>query len=101
MVARPRPFYEFNCWAYHKNFKTWASPQGNKLREDIRTEPMNDSLKLLMNTIKNSDLQKRSQTADAYRSPAYFSTNVEMTARAFESYIQHELSKMVLKMISW
>lgn len=80
-----------------KNFKTWASPQGNKLREDIRTEPMNDSLKLLMNTIKNSDLQKRSQTADAYRSPAYFSTNVEMTARAFESYIQHELSKNGIK----
>lgn len=58
---------------------------------------MNDSLKLLMNTIKNSDLQKRSQTADAYRSPAYFSTNVEMTARAFESYIQHELSKNGIK----
>lgn len=80
-----------------KNFKTWASPQGNKLREDIRTEPMNDSLKLLMNTIKNYDLQKRSQTADAYRSPAYFSTNMEMTARAFESYIQHELSKNGIK----
>lgn len=80
-----------------KNFKTWASPQGNKLREDIRTEPMNDSLKLLMNTIKNSDLQKRSQTADAYRSPAYFSTNVEMTARAFEGHIQHTLSTMGIK----
>ncbi|WP_411350861.1 LPD1 domain-containing protein [Moraxella lincolnii] len=51
----------------------------------------------LIKGIHKSELYSRSQTADAYRSDAYFSTNVEMTARAFESYIQHALSKNGIK----
>lgn len=51
----------------------------------------------LVKTIHKSQLYSRSQTADAYRSPPYFSTDVEMTARAFESHVQHELSKIGIK----
>lgn len=51
----------------------------------------------LVKGIHKSEFYSRSQTADAYRSPAYFSTDVEMTARAFEGHIQHTLSKMGIK----
>ncbi len=51
----------------------------------------------LVKDIHQSDFYSRSSTADAYRSDAYFATDVEMTARAFESYVQHELSKNGIK----
>lgn len=51
----------------------------------------------LLKGIHKSGLYSRSQIADAYRNPAYFATDVEMTARAFESYIQYELSTNGIK----
>lgn len=51
----------------------------------------------LVKDIHKSELYSRSQKADAYRSQPYFSTDVEMTARAFEGHIQHTLSKMGIK----
>lgn len=80
-----------------QDFKTWASAEGNKLRENLRTEPMNESLKSLIETINKSDFQQRSNNADGLRGKPYFGTMVEMTARAFEGYIQHELSKDGIK----
>lgn len=51
----------------------------------------------LVKDIHKSELYSRSQKADAYRSQPYFSTDVEMTARAFEGHIQHTLSTMGIK----
>lgn len=58
---------------------------------------MNESLKSLIETINKSDFQQRSNNADGLRGKPYFGTMVEMTARAFEGYIQHELSKDGIK----
>ena len=51
----------------------------------------------LVKTIHSLDLHNRSIKADGYRNNAYFSTDVEMTARAFEGYIKNELSKNGIK----
>lgn len=51
----------------------------------------------LISVIKTSDLHQRSLNADSYRNGVYFSTMVEMTARAFEKYVSHKLSKDGIK----
>lgn len=69
------------------------------LRQDstARHQELIAPVRELVKGIHKSELYSRSQTADAYRSPAYFSTDVEMTARAFEGHIQHTLSTMGIK----
>lgn len=51
----------------------------------------------LVKDIHKSELYSRSLKADAYHSQPYFTTDVEMTARAFEGHIQYTLSKMGIK----
>lgn len=62
-----------------------------------RHQELIEPIRNLVSGIHQSELYTRSKTADAYRSESYFSTNVEMTARAFEGYVQHELSKNGIK----
>lgn len=50
-------------------------------------EEISDAFVNLVKTIKDSPLYKRSRAADAAKSKPYFSTSVEMTARAFENYV--------------
>ncbi|WP_163598185.1 LPD1 domain-containing protein [Moraxella catarrhalis] len=57
-----------------------------------------DSIKGLTAEIEKSELQRRSKTADSYRSgDDYFSTMVEMTARSFETWVADELKKEGIK----
>lgn len=80
------------------NFKTWATAQGNKLQANLQTEEMNNSIKDLVESIKKSELNKRSEKADSHRSGgAYFSQMKEMTARAFEAYVANELKNQGIK----
>lgn len=51
----------------------------------------------LVKGIHKLELYSRSQKADTYRSQPYFETDVEMTARAFEGYIQYTLSTMEIE----
>ena len=50
-------------------------------------EEVSDAFVNLMKTIKDSPLNARSRAADAAKSKPYFSTNLEMSARAFENYV--------------
>ena len=45
----------------------------------------------LMADINDSKFYKRSRQADAFRNKPYWSTNVELAARAFESYVCHKM----------
>lgn len=56
------------------------------LNDGIRPE-MVAAFQRVMDTIRNSDVAKRSRTADKRKSKPYFGTMVEMTARSFESYV--------------
>lgn len=67
------------------------------LNSTARHQELISPMHELLKDIHKSGLYSRSKTADAYRSGAYFSTDVEMTARAFEAYVQHDLSKKGIK----
>lgn len=61
-------------------------------------EQLAAAIKGLTVEIEKSELQKRSKTADSYRSgDDYFSTMVEMTARSFETWVADELKKEGIK----
>ncbi|EGZ7687865.1 hypothetical protein A0R00_005575, partial [Escherichia coli] len=47
-----------------------------------------DAFKGVIQAIKNSDMPRRSALLDEVRSKPYWSTDVEMAARAFERYVQ-------------
>ncbi|END4057008.1 hypothetical protein ABL364_004808, partial [Escherichia coli] len=47
-----------------------------------------DAFKGVIEAIKNSDMPRRSALLDEVRSKPYWSTDVEMAARAFERYVQ-------------
>ncbi|MCR6273498.1 LPD38 domain-containing protein [Escherichia coli] len=47
-----------------------------------------DAFKGVMNAINSSDMLRRSERLDGVRSKPYWSTDVEMAARAFERYVQ-------------
>ncbi|EII8843499.1 hypothetical protein RNN74_005706, partial [Escherichia coli] len=47
-----------------------------------------DAFKGVIQAIKNSDMPRRSALLDKVRSKPYWSTDVEMAARAFERYVQ-------------
>lgn len=60
--------------------------------DKIRPE-MVDAFKAVRSSILQSDLVSRSNNLDQRRSKAYWATNVELTARAFETYIIDKLNK--------
>ena len=62
------------------------------LDTSIRTE-MHEAFLEVMNAINNSDLPKRSKELDKSRSKAYWATQLEMSARAFEGYIIDKLGE--------
>ncbi|WPJ21802.1 DdrB-like ParB superfamily domain [Pseudoalteromonas phage vB_Pun_Y3] len=54
---------------------------------------MADAFKHVRNAVIQSGLPERSRELDTRRSKAYWATNVEMTARSFETYIIDKLSQ--------
>lgn len=54
--------------------------------DDVRTE-MIEAFGRVMKAIRDSQLKSRSAKMDAKRSKEYWSTSIEMSARAFESYL--------------
>ena len=65
--------------------------------KDIKHEELRDLASGLVEAIQKSEYKNRSNKADDYRNIAYFSTNVEMTARAFEAHIINELKGYEIK----
>lgn len=59
--------------------------------ENMRHAELSTPLQTLLQATRNTELYKRSFKADGSRSKAYFSTDVEMTARAFERYVANQL----------
>jgi hypothetical protein len=69
-----------------------ATPQSSLLRDE-----MFDAYKKLASYFSSSDLKSRSKITDVNRRKVtrgkYYSTMVEMTARAFENYVQYKMSE--------
>ena len=55
--------------------------------EDVTRQEVLDAFNHLVKTLKASDLYKRSKQLDSVRSNDYWSTMIEMAARAFEHYV--------------
>ncbi|QWV06142.1 hypothetical protein KQ246_06995 [Pseudoalteromonas shioyasakiensis] len=64
--------------------------------DEVRPE-MAEAFKRLRNVINASDLPRRSLKLDQRKSKKYWSTNVEMTARSFETFIIDKLNKGKIK----
>lgn len=64
------------------------------LRSDREIRPqMGEAFRNIMDTIrKETDMAKRAKELDKLRSKDYWSTNVELSARAFEWYVRHRLA---------
>ena len=60
--------------------------------QGVRKE-MIDAFKSVMDAIKGTKLSERSKVLDRARSYAYWSTNIEMSARSFENYIIKKLGE--------
>jgi hypothetical protein len=60
--------------------------------QGVRKE-MIDAFKGVMDAIKGTKLADRSKVLDRARSDAYWSTNIEMSARSFENYIIEKLGE--------
>jgi adenine/guanine phosphoribosyltransferase-like PRPP-binding protein len=58
--------------------------------DSIRPE-MAEAFKKIRQTVNRSKLKQRSQSLDKVRTKAYWSTDIEMTARSFESYVIEKL----------
>ncbi|OOR87101.1 hypothetical protein B0181_11030 [Moraxella caviae] len=65
--------------------------------ENMRHAELSTALQALLKATSNTGLQQRSIKADGYRNKPYFGTYVEMTARAFESYIANKLAEQGIK----
>lgn len=55
---------------------------GSEVRDEVL-----DAVKKVMAAINNTEIRKRSKELDKFRSKDYWSTEIEMSARAFESYL--------------
>ena len=71
------------------------------LTEQIREKQIYDEedatlvgFQLLKKTLSNTELVKRSENLDKMRGKKYWSTDAEMTARAFEFYLKRKLSEI-------
>lgn len=65
--------------------------------ENMRHTELSEPLKAILQVARTTKLQQRSNKADGSRNKPYFGTNVEMTARAFESYIADKLAKQGIR----
>lgn len=64
----------------------------SRKHDDNTRQELLDSFKDLMDSITKSDISKRSKKLDSTRSKAYWAEDVEMAARAFESYVIDKLN---------
>lgn len=64
----------------------------SRKHDDNTRQELLNSFKDLMDSITKSDISKRSKKLDSTRSKAYWAEDVEMAARAFESYVIDKLN---------
>lgn len=67
-----------------------AFASGGKPASDVRPE-MVDAFRNIRQTVNRIRMKERSQALDKMRSKAYWATDIEMSARAFESYVIERL----------
>lgn len=77
---------EYMTWR-HRKVKQWDGNTYVTIEHPVRQE-VYDAFNGVMKAIKESDMYHRSVSLDEIRSKPYWATNIEMTARAFERYVQ-------------
>jgi len=70
----------------------FMTKNANKRNNDTTRQELLNAFEDLVATIYESDMRRRSNRLDATRSKAYWGQNVEMAARAFESYVIDKLN---------
>ncbi|HFE7098010.1 LPD38 domain-containing protein [Salmonella enterica] len=71
----------------HRKVKQWNSKEYASVEHPVRQE-VYDAFKGVMKAINKSDMVDRARRLDEVRSKPYWSTDIEMAARAFERYVQ-------------
>lgn len=71
----------------HRQQRVWKGGKIVDAEYPVRQE-VYDAFKGVMKAINSSDLLRRSERLDGVRSKPYWSTDIEMAARAFERYVQ-------------
>ena len=71
-----------------EHITTHAKPIAQYVSDDVI-----DSFVELMREIRSSDFKKRAEKFDEARTEDYYSTNIELAARAFEGYVVNKLSE--------
>ena len=60
---------------------------------DVQDSDLSQAFKDLIRAIAKTDYKTRSEKIDEYKSKKYWSTNIELTARAFETYVIRKLKE--------
>ncbi|HGG6071352.1 TPA: LPD38 domain-containing protein [Salmonella enterica subsp. diarizonae] len=71
----------------HRKVKQWNGKEYASVEHPVRQE-VYDAFKSVMKAINKSDMVDRARRLDEVRSKPYWSTDIEMAARAFERYVQ-------------
>ncbi|EPI4882029.1 LPD38 domain-containing protein [Salmonella enterica subsp. enterica serovar Newport] len=71
----------------HRKVKQWNGKEYASVEHPVRQE-VYDAFKGVMKAINKSDMVDRARRLDEVRSKPYWSTDIEMAARAFERYVQ-------------
>lgn len=71
----------------HRQTRAWKDGKVVDIEHPVRQE-VYDAFKGVMKAINSSDMLRRSERLDGVRAKPYWSTDVEMAARAFERYVQ-------------
>lgn len=71
----------------HRQKRVWKDGKIVDAEYPVRQE-VYDAFKGVMKAINSSDMLRRSERLDGVRSKPYWSTDIEMVARAFERYVQ-------------
>lgn len=71
----------------HRNVKQWDGKTYSTIEHPVRQE-VYDAFKGVMTAINKSGMVNRARHLDEVRSKPYWSTDLEMAARAFERYVQ-------------
>ncbi|EMG9443117.1 hypothetical protein V5268_004363 [Escherichia coli] len=71
----------------HRQKRLWKGGKIVDAEYPVRQE-VYDAFKGVMKAINSSDMLRRSERLDGVRSKPYWSTDIEMAARAFERYVQ-------------
>lgn len=80
VTDRKRPRYEF------------SEGKRSEITHPVRQE-VHDAFMQVVNVVNNSDMMKRATVLDASRSKPYWTTKLEMSARAFERYLLDKAEK--------